>query len=93
MIKKKEIKVVYDVDAQKTETKKAEITIEFDVIKNRVTFCEKGKPLFWVSACDADALAKKFKSIHKECGDVGGVNVDMGRFVMPILDHTILKIS
>ena len=71
MIKRQEAKVVYSIDAQKSETKKAEITVEFNAVNNRLTFLEKGKPLFYVSACDADTLSKKFKEIHKACGDDG----------------------
>ena len=81
MIKRQEAKVVYSIDAQKSETKKAEITVEFNAVNNRLTFLEKGKPLFYVSACDADSLSKKFKEVHKTCGDAGArVTINMPTF-------------
>ena len=81
MIKRQEAKVIYSIDAQKSETKKAEITVEFDAVENKVTFLEKGKPLFSVSACDADSLSKKFKEVHKACGDDGTrITLDMPTF-------------
>ncbi len=65
MIKRKDVKVVYSIDAHKSETKKADITVEYDAVEGRITFMEKGKPMFYVSACDANSLAERFNKIHK----------------------------
>ncbi len=89
MIKRQEAKVVYAIDAQKSETKKAEITVEFNAVNNRLTFLEKGKPLFYVSACDADSLSKKFREIHKACGD-DGIRVTLD---MPMISSLTAAIS
>ncbi len=83
MIKRQEAKVVYSIDAKNAKDKDAEITVEFDAVENRITFLEKGKPLFYVSACDADSLAKKFKEINKAYGYDGSTTIHIRNLAMP----------
>ncbi len=95
MVKFEEAKISYTINAQKNEKKHVDIRVEFNLKENRIIFYEKDKLLFWVSACDADSLAKKYKKVHEATmGDmIQPINPYLGSGISSLLSNQTLGIA